>query len=95
MTFDWDSEKEKFLNETRGLSFQHVLYHIDHDDLLDIREHPNKDKYPNQKLLILKMNDYFYIVPFVQDKEIMFLKTIIPSRKETKKGEFKVLRNNF
>ena len=85
MIFDWDSEKEKLLNETRGLSFEHVLYHIENDDLLDVREHPNKEKYPHQKMLIVKMNDYVFVVPIVQDGETLFLKTIIPSRKETKR----------
>lgn len=85
MIFDWDSEKEKLLNKTRGLSFEHVLFHIENNDLLDIRVHPNKEKYPHQKVLIVKMNNYAYVVPFVQNGETFFLKTIIPSRKETKR----------
>jgi uncharacterized DUF497 family protein len=85
MIFDWDPEKEKWLKENRGLSFFHVLFHIENDDLLDVREHPDKKKYPHQKVLILKMNDYVYVVPFVQDQDTFFLKTVIPSRKETKK----------
>ena len=85
MIFDWDPEKEKWLKENRGISFHHVLFHIENDDLLDVRVHPNKEKYPHQKVLILKMNDYVYVVPFVKDRYIFFLKTIIPSRKETKR----------
>ena len=85
MTFDWDSEKEEWLNENRGLSFLHVLYHIDKGDLLDVRKHSVKGKYPHQKVLIVKMNDYVYIIPFVEDGERWFLKTIFPSRRETKK----------
>ena len=85
MIFDWDSDKEEWLNENRGLSFHHILYHIENDDLLDVREHPNKEKYPTQSTLIVRMNDYVYIVPFVTDGEILFLKTIIPSRKETRR----------
>jgi uncharacterized DUF497 family protein len=85
MIFDWDPEKEKWLKENRGVSFLHVLFHIENDDLLDVREHPNKEKHPHQKVLILKMSDYVYIVPFIQGQDSMFLKTIIPSRKETKR----------
>ncbi len=85
MVYDWDPEKEEWLNENRNLSFLHVLYHIDRGDLLDVREHANKAKYPHQKVLIVKMNDYVYAVPFVEDGETWFLKTIIPSRKETKR----------
>lgn len=85
MIFDWDPQKEEWLTQNRNLSFLHVLYHIDRGDLLDVREHSNKEKYPHQKVLIIKMNDYVYAVPFVEDGETWFLKTIIPSRKETKK----------
>ena len=85
MIFDWDPDKEKWLKENRGMSFHYVLFHIENDDLLDVREHPNKEKYPDQKLLIIKMNDYVYVVPYVQEQDTMFLKTIIPSRKETKR----------
>ncbi len=85
MVYDWDPEKEEWLNENRNLSFLHVLYHIDRGDLLDVREHANKAKYPHQKVLMVKMNDYVYAVPFVEDGETWFLKTIIPSRKETKR----------
>jgi len=85
MVFDWDPQKEEWLNANRGLSFIHVLYHIDRGDLLDVREHTNKENYPHQKVLILKMNDYAYLVPFVEDGDTWFLKTIIPSRKETKR----------
>ncbi len=85
MTFDWDPEKEIWLKENRGLSFNHVLYHIENDDLLDVREHSNKERYANQKLLIVRMNDYVYVIPFVQNQDVMFLKTIVPSRKETKR----------
>ncbi len=85
MLYDWDPEKEKWLRKHRGLSFLHVLHHIDHGDLLDVREHDNKEKYPNQRLLIVQMGTYVYIVPFVTDETTIFLKTIIPSRKETRR----------
>jgi uncharacterized DUF497 family protein len=85
MVFDWDPKKEYWLSAERGLSFQHIIHHIESGDLLDIREHPNRDKYPNQRILIVRMDDYVYIVPYVQDGETLFLKTIIPSRKETKR----------
>jgi hypothetical protein len=83
--FDWSPEKEQWLSEARGLSFQHIIHHIERGDLLDIREHPNREKYPNQRILIVRMDSYVYIVPYVQDGETLFLKTIIPSRKETKR----------
>ncbi len=53
-------------------------------EILDILEHVNQAKYPNQKYFVININDYVYYVPFVEDKEKIFLKTIIPSRKLTK-----------
>lgn len=85
MIFDWDPDKERWLKENRGLSFYEVIYHIERGNLLDIREHPNHEKYAHQKILILKMDDYIYVVPFVKEGKVLFLKTIIPSRKETRR----------
>ena len=56
-----------------------------HDGLMDIIEHPSKQKYPDQKIFIVKIEDYVYLVPFVEEEKVIFLKTIILSRKMTKK----------
>jgi len=82
--FDWNSEKNEELIKDRGISFEEVVFCIMHDGLLDIIEHPNKSKYTDQKIFIVDIDNYVYIVPFVEDDEIVFLKTIIPSRKMTK-----------
>ncbi len=82
--FDWNNEKNEGLIKDRGLSFEEVVFCIMHDGLLDIIEHPNKAKYPNQSIFIVDINNYVYLVPFVEDDEVVFLKTIIPSRKMTK-----------
>jgi len=55
------------------------------DGLLDTIVHPNRKKYPNQKVFIVNVEDYAYLVPFVETEEYIYLKTIIPSRKMTKK----------
>jgi uncharacterized DUF497 family protein len=83
--FDWDFEKNELLIQERGISFEEVLIAIGGGYLLDIVEHPNKKKYPNQKVFIVQIEEYAYLVPFVEDKEKVFLKTIIPSRKATKR----------
>lgn len=85
MIFDWNPEKEKWLSDERGLSFQHIIHQIERGHLLDVRDHPNQNKYPKQKILIVRMDSYVYVVPYVEDGEILFLKTIIPSRKETRR----------
>ena len=82
--FDWTNEKNEELIKDRDISFEEVVFCIMHDGLLDIIEHPNKSKYPNQKIFIVDIDNYVYIVPFVEDDDIVFLKTIIPSRKMTK-----------
>lgn len=83
--FDWDVDKNNLLKEERNVSFEEVLMVIDEGGLLDILEHPDKKKYPHQRVFVVSIEDYAYLVPFVEDEEKVFLKTIIPSRKATKK----------
>jgi uncharacterized DUF497 family protein len=83
--FAWNSEKNLELIEKRKISFERVVSHIEKHGYLDIINHPNTEKYPNQKMFILNIENYAYLVPFVESEEELFLKTIIPSRKATKK----------
>lgn len=80
----WSHEKNEALQKSRGVSFEEVAHHIENDDVLDVREHPNQERYPNQRLFVVDFGDYVYLVPFVEDEETIFLKTIIPSRKAKK-----------
>jgi hypothetical protein len=82
--FDWDESKNIKLKAERGLSFEDVLTAIDEGKLLDNIEHPNPRQYPGQRVLVIKINSYAFLVPFVEDNEKIFLKTIYPSRKFTK-----------
>ena len=82
--FDWDDEKNKLLERTRGLGFEEVIFHMQNGDILDIIGHPNASRYPNQRIIVLNMGGYAYLVPFVEQEGTWFLKTIIPSRKATK-----------
>jgi len=83
--FDWGEKKNKKLKVEREVSFEDVVVAIGNGQVLDIISHPNKKCYPNQKIFIVNINEYAYLVPFVEDEEKVFLKTIIPSRKATKK----------
>lgn len=86
MYFEWNDEKNELLKKKRGISFEEVQIAIQEGYLLDVHRHPNKEKYPHQKRLIVRIHDYVYIVPCVpQDCDIWFLKTIIPSHKATKR----------
>ena len=83
--FRWNPEKNELLRRERGVSFEEVELAIERGDLLDIVEHPNKLKYPDQRLFIVRIKDYVFLVPFVEDQSEIFLKTVIPSRAATKK----------
>ena len=82
--FDWDDEKNVLLEKTRGVGFEDVIFHIENGDILDIIRHPNASRYPNQRIIVLNMEGYVYLVPYVERKGTRFLKTIIPSRKATR-----------
>jgi len=84
ITYQWDNEKNKILKQKRGVTFEQAVMHIENGDVLDIIDHPNKAKYPNQQVLVIEMNEYAYVVPFIQQGQERFLKTIVPSRKLTK-----------
>jgi len=81
MYFDWNEEKNRQIREQRDICFEDFVQAFNDDRVIDIIEHFNKSKYPNQKLFIVELNEYIHYVPFVQDDEKYFLKNIIPSRK--------------
>ena len=79
-------EKNKILKKERDISFEDVILAIENGDLLDDISHPNKEKYPNQNIFIIliRIKNYVYLIPYVENDEEIFLKTIIPSRKMNK-----------
>lgn len=83
--FDWNAEKNNKLKSERNIGFEDILLAIDDNCILDILQHKNIRKYPNQKVLIVKVDNYAFLVPYVEDEDKIFLKTIIPSRQATKK----------
>ena len=82
--FAWDETKNQKLKADRGIGFEDVVFHIERGDLLDVLEHPNATRYPGQRIFVVRRDEYAYLVPFVEDERLIFLKTIIPSRKATK-----------
>ena len=83
--FNWNTEKNEQLRVERRISFEEILFHIGNGDILDILEHPNQNKYGGQRILVVAVAEYAHLVPFVEDDKEVFLKTIIPSSKATKK----------
>ena len=82
--FAWDDAKNEKLKGERGIGFEDIVFHIERGDVLDILEHPNRARYAGQQIFVVQRDDYVYLVPFVEDEKLIFLKTIIPSRKATK-----------
>jgi uncharacterized DUF497 family protein len=81
---NWDTEKNIRLMIERGASFEEVLAALSHGGLLDVLNHPNTAQYPNQRMFVVRIRGYAYLVPFVENEKEVFLKTIIPSRKATR-----------
>ena len=84
-SYTWNPEKNELLKKTRGISFEEVLLHIQLGNEVDIFDHPNQGRYPGQKISVILIEGYAYLVPFVENEDEIFLKTIIPSRKATKR----------
>jgi uncharacterized DUF497 family protein len=82
--YKWDIEKNEKLKSERGISFEQVVMHIERGEALDVFVHPNQEKYPNQQIIVVEINEYACLVPFVESSKSRFLKTIIPSRKATR-----------
>ena len=82
--YRWDPDKNEQLLRERGLSFEQITVAIENGDLLQIAPHQNPSNYPRQKIMIVGVEGYAYLVPFVEEEGYFFLKTIIPSRKATR-----------
>ncbi len=84
-TFLWNQEKNALLKAERQVSFEEIVLYIEMGFLLDVLEHPNQDRYKGQKLFVVQVDNYVYLVPFIETESEIFLKTIIPSRIATRK----------
>ena len=82
--FEWNEVKNKQLMQKRNISFEIVVVCIKNGYILDKIKYPNYKKYPHQFVYIIEIDEYVYAIPFVEDNEKIFLKTIIPSRKLTR-----------
>ncbi|MCK9365291.1 MAG: BrnT family toxin [Syntrophales bacterium] len=84
MKYEWNPEKNEWLKDERHVSFEQIIIHLSRGDVWKITDHPDQSIYPGQKLYFVIVDGYIHIVPYVIEKECIFLKTIIPSRKATK-----------
>ena len=83
--YDWNEQKNAKLKNERDVGFEIIVDAINQGNLLETLEHPNASRYGGQKIYFVQIEEYVYLVPFVEDKDKIFLKTIIPSRKATRK----------
>ncbi len=81
----WNEEKNQLLKIQRGIGFDQILEKIESGNIEGRKAHPNLAKYPNQQIFIIEIDNYIYYVPFIETEDELFLKTIIPSRKLTRK----------
>jgi hypothetical protein len=84
-SFRWKPDKNDWLRENRNICFEDIAFFIEKGNILDIIDNPNPKKYSGQKIYIININNYAFLVPFDEDKDGIFLRTIIPSRKLTRK----------
>ena len=82
--FRWDPTKSEQLRERHGVGFEQVVVAIESGNVLGTMPHPNVTRYPRQRIVVVKIDNYAFLVPFVEDEIHVFLKTIIPSRKATR-----------
>ena len=84
-SINWNTAKSIALKSSRGICFEDVVFFIERGDILDDYLHPNQKDYPGQRIMVINIASYAYLIPYVEDDEELFLKTIIPSRKATQR----------
>jgi len=84
MKYEWDPQKNERLKAERKISFEKIVFHLARGDVWKLADHPDQENYPGQKIYFVIVEEYIYLVPHVVEKDYVFLKTIIPSRKATR-----------
>ncbi len=84
MRYDWNPDKNEKLKKERNISFEEIVFHLSQGDVWKTSDHPNQKDYPGQRIYFVIVEGYIHVVPHVIEEEMVFLKTIIPSRKATR-----------
>jgi len=84
MRYEWEPSKNELLKAERDISFEKIVFHLARGDVWKLADHPDQENYPGQKIYFVIVEEYIYLVPHVVEKDYVFLKTIIPSRKATR-----------
>ncbi len=83
--YKYNQEKNKFLIKERNVDFSEIIKALNDERLVDVIDNPNIKKYPNQRIFLVKIKKHIFSVPFIEEETYIFLKTIYPSQKYTKK----------
>jgi len=84
MRYEWEPQKNESLKTERDISFEKIVFHLARGDVWKLADHPDQENYPGQKIYFVIVEEYIYLVPHVVEKDYVFLKTIISSRKATR-----------
>ena len=84
-SINWNTEKSVALKSSRGICFEDVVFFIERGDILDDYLHHNQKDYPGQRIMVINITNHTYLIPYIENDEELFLKTIIPSRKATQR----------
>jgi len=84
-SINWNTEKSLVLKASRGICFEDIVFFIERGEILDDYLHPNQESYLGQRIMVIGIANYAYLVPYVENEDELFLKTIIPSRKATQR----------
>jgi uncharacterized DUF497 family protein len=84
MRYEWDPQKNEWLKAEKNISFETIVFHLSQGDVWKLADHPDQENYPEQRIYFVIVEGYIYLVPHVVEKDYIFLKTIIPSRKATR-----------
>ena len=71
-TYAWNHEKNELLKEERDISFEEIVFNIQIGNEVDIYDHPNQERYPGQKISVVIVEGYAYLVPYVESEEEIF-----------------------
>lgn len=70
--FSWSRTKNHWLLEERGIGFERIVLRIEQGGVLDILRHPNPEKYPGQMIFVVELENYAWLVPFVESRTEIF-----------------------
>ena len=84
MKYEWNPDKNEWLKKEREISFEQIIFHLLQEDIWKVADHPDQKSYPDQKIYFVIVDSYIYLVPYIEQTDGVFLKTIIPSRKATR-----------